>query len=649
MKKNKILEISDSFNMKEKKENKESILYKKVSEDIEKSHQDIMDMIRSDKVINKFYKKLDFKDKVAFVLLLDDLRKQWKDIYFISKVISKYPKKMFSLLEIKYDDVKKLLVLEKKYKENKEIIKENKEIIKENNEIAEILEKQKKEIKSRINQKLKKAPEFEKPIKDQSKQISEKYGISQDEAFIYVFNKFYQENQQFANKIWDIPSQYKWLIESITKKVEEQIKVSEKVEQISWAKQWISAFSEKSVYDNDLKSKVEGVNIEKLDFNQKLKIFNNLFDIYKSDIQKDLVKYNLNIEKVEKYLNWEKLSDQETEKVNQVFIRYLETFNKEFENTFLKEYKKKAMEKYVKETLDLFYQITGWEGIEYKSVDIKSDWQININFKYKNTPLYMRIDKEGNIIMENYTYFSQGLYKLWEEKVNDFFEFVGIKQIMEGVENMSAEEFLIFWKEWKNKLDSFIEDKLDKFYQENDRLWNKNLMKAEMNYELTRQDISYSFIKFYVPPEIRQKYLTWNFEITQEKDKDFYNFLKTIDYSLRFQKGSEEILEKVLTSRQFRCVLDDLSYQEDSISTYSFLRELKLISSEWSFNLERFNKFVNLLEKSAWNAKALNLLNWLFPINWYEWEVTSDGKVKLVKQELDLDFSDVIEKEKVSV
>jgi len=76
MKKNKILEISDSFNMKEKKENKESILYKKVSEDIEKSHQDIMDMIRSDKVINKFYKKLDFKDKVAFVLLLDDLRKQ---------------------------------------------------------------------------------------------------------------------------------------------------------------------------------------------------------------------------------------------------------------------------------------------------------------------------------------------------------------------------------------------------------------------------------------------------------------------------------------------------------------------------------------------------------------------------------------------
>ena len=101
---------------------------------------------------------------------------------------------MFSLLEIKYDDVKKLLVLEKKYKENKEIIKEN-------NEIAEILEKQKKEIKSRINQKLKKAPEFEKPIKDQSKQISEKYGISQDEAFIYVFNKFYQENQQFANKI----------------------------------------------------------------------------------------------------------------------------------------------------------------------------------------------------------------------------------------------------------------------------------------------------------------------------------------------------------------------------------------------------------------------------------------------------------------
>jgi len=45
----------------------------------------------------------------------------------------------------------------------------------------------------------------------------------------------------------------------------------------------------------------------------------------------------------------------------------------------------------------------------------------------------------------------------------------------------------------------------------------------------------------------------------------------------------------------------------------------------------------------------LNLLNWLFPINWYEWEVTSDGKVKLVKQELDLDFSDVIEKEKVGI
>jgi len=212
---NKLLEKNNNLNIKENKENKENKkddLYKKVFFDVvEKLNQDILKIIKKDKIVGRFYKKLDYKDKSAFILLLSDFKDISEAIKRLRILILIKSNKVYESLKQKYDEVTNWLSKDMEIKNKKEEIK-NKNVRIENKKV--FLKEWKEKLKEIINwmkiELKQKASEFEKPIKTQAQQISEKYGISQDEAFIYVFNKFYQENQQFANKIWDIPSQYKW-------------------------------------------------------------------------------------------------------------------------------------------------------------------------------------------------------------------------------------------------------------------------------------------------------------------------------------------------------------------------------------------------------------------------------------------------------
>jgi len=582
-----------------------------------------------------FLKNKDFSFLLATLLFLE---KKWEK--FWSK-INKYVKKKPVLIEKFINWFKKEAkdLISNEEKEDKLEEKEDKLNTKldvNNNLIYQLSEK----LKWRINEI--KDPKFKKEVK-QKIQIKESEYIqawlSPDKAYLASFSDIYNSNKELQKTI-SLNEEDKAVLNNVKEEVRNLW-----LEKIVWWKEisWeINNFSnQETEYDDKIK---ESLNISWLE-NMEISLDKQKYLSWK---YKKLVETMFNqIEQKNKWITKEQLDKDYTKYLNgektkedKVFVvvwnKLLNYEIKQSTNGFVQEYKQIAMKEYTKSIFDMFDKSVWTENItknfgKTDKFDIEKDGQIKLNFKYKQTPLDFKISANGQISMTDYVW-RDGIKKdSWafqkkETKLNDFFNIVSVKEILEP-EKINFKD-IVKEKDIKWSLQNQIKEQIQNKIAQNNVLWNKELMKTETKYEMERQSITHKMLWLYQPPEKVKKYISGGNIKISEQDRWLFYFLWRIDKTLRTDENAQNILEATLADEKFNSIFQSLHYNEKiktwEENTYDIFKKLKFIGVNWNLNTKNIEKFKKKLDKVSSAKDCWNLPQ----IEWYTWNY-ENWKVKL--------------------
>jgi hypothetical protein len=316
-------------------------------------------------------------------------------------------------------------------------------------------------------------------------------------------------------------------------------------------------------------------------------------------------------------------------------------FVKETQSEYVKNYKSIAMTEYTKSIFNMFYQTLWLNGIAKekpkkdtingveKWFDIKENGIVNMNFKYENTPLSFEISPKWEIYMTNYLARKNqapdamekkfdGTFQLKKTKLNNFFSFVGLDEMMKWWK-LDAKTMLDSQKSMQDIVQEQVKSKL----AQNHSLWNKELMRTEINYEMKRQSLAHKLLSLYKPP-VSKDYLNWNkWEIT-EQQKWAFQLLNRYDQSIRTNKQADVVLERFFTNEKVNSLLKNMKWKE--ITTAELFTKLRFTNST-DLNLSKINKFTKEISK----VSSLDDLKKLPEVEDYSWTY-KNGKVSIKKQ-----------------
>ena len=580
----------------------------------------------------------DTKSILAATLLIQQIQeKKWdKTEKFFKLRLKRKPAKIVKMIEWFTDDVDNLQKeqqIEKKEqqieKKEQQVAKKEQEYIKKSNEVNEIFIHQITEkLKSDVNEK---APQYKEKITTLTQQIQQKYKVNQDEAYLAAFRYFYNNNQDFKNTIWKLDIQTKAVLSSVNIHISKLD--AEKIISNSEVKSQVKNFAQNNQYKQQIENSVDtSVNAQDLSLDK----FKFLVDKYKSsqNFQESLKKIGLKQETLEDYLSWKIKNEKVIHKIDLFKKELVSSFSNEFTTTYTKEYPNLAMTTYLKEIFTMFNETLGFENIQKdfnnsENLDISKEWKIDLSFKYKNVPLKFEVNTDWEIKMTDYLYQEQWIYKKWMSQLNQMFKFVWLKDILNPWK-ISLKDFLN--KDWKEELKNKISKDINTKIQQNDSLWNKEIMKTETKFEVERQFDIYNMLKLYNPPYNLSLYENWQNEITKEKNEDLYKILTYTSNTINLKYWANEKLSQAFKSEDFRNFMKNLEL-DSGLSTYELFSKMHVLNNmNKTMSADKILKLSQAIQK-----KDVETLNKRMLIEWYEWKIENQ-KIKLEKENPDNDL-----------
>ena len=589
-----------------------------------KIFQDIFSLVDQNGVDNT-------KGILALTLLIEKIQKiKWDQTEKVFEALLKtQPALFWKLLKWFYDDVEKIIMIEK----NKEAAEKNKEIAEKNKEIwfnfineKEITNNQIKQTAEKLLSLVdQKAPQYKEKITDLTQQIQQKYNVNPDMAYLAAFRYFYNNNPDFKNRIWKLDSQTKavlFLVNIHISKLD-----AEKVVSISEVKSQVENFTQNNDYKDKIKDSVDTtIDVQNLD----LAKFKLLTEQYPNQVKDFLEKNNLTYEDLQSYLNWE----NNNPKINQLKTRLISSFSTDFTNTYTREYPSLAMTIYLKEIFTMFNETLGFENIQKdfssaENLKIDEKGNIDLSFKYKNVPLQFQVKPDGTIQMSDYLKENKWVFQKWWSVLNEIFQFIGLKNLL-NPDKIKVEKFLD--KDWRNKLKDTIQSKIQEKINQNNKLWNKEIMKTETQFEVKRQYAIYNTLELYRPPYDLSFYDKWLAEISKEKRPGLYHILNAISNTINFKAGADTKISQAYSNENFREFMKDLDFSS-KISTYELFTKLNMFNSlDQTINSDKLLKLSQAIQ-----TKNLLVLNTNLPVEGYKWEIKNE-KVVLKKEQSPDDF-----------
>ena len=594
-------------------------------------------------------KLINTKSILATKLFIEELQKENKEgkikIYLKVK-----PAKLVSLIKWFYDDVEKEEELAKK---EEKLVKKEEKLVKKNEKLTFIKQekiKQKEFSKEEIhqivlklqNQISQQAPEYEDKITQQTEQIKKQYPyISEDKAYLLSVAKLRKENPDFASKLQlDVTTQ------AVLKSVENEfsnLKLDKIVSQQAIETKINNFVNEKTNFDETIAKQFEVD--EKLDLSFQKLLSKKYKDLVDENFNEFVLKneWKINVSTLEtdykKYLNW-----QQT-KFNELFNKIGYILYKKFKQdtkSFIKDYKQIALTEYTKAIFKLFDESVGTEKItkefNTENFNIEKNWEIELKFKYQNTPLKFVIRPDGRIYMTNYLAKknqnpdkiisnTEEIYEVKETRLNNLFNFVSLQNILTP-EKIDWKNILA--KNWnlKDILNWEFKRQIESKLEENNKLWNKELMKAEVKYEMEVQNLTHKLLSIYRPP-VDNKYL--NAEGWKIENGWIFTFLQKFENTINTKENTFDVLNKLLSNDRFKQLTETSLWDwENQLTTYKLFQQLHFLTWDWKLNLGKIDKFISKLEKIS----SVSDLSNLPPIENYKWEL-DNNKLKLVKDNPD--------------
>ena len=513
--------------------------------------------------------------------------------------------------------------------------------IKETNKHLETEKLMNKKLREKLQKQIhKNAPEYEKPIQDQADNLKKQYPqISSDEAYLLSVAKLHNTDPEFSKKV-KLDDKTLSILNAVEDKFS-NLKIDKIVSQKA-VKSEINEFSSSSTkFDTNIKesltiSEKPDLETQKLLWKKYKKYLDNIFQkiVLKNEgkLKVETLENNYN-----KYLNWEKT------KLDKLFTQIWEKLNQKFkEDTkdFPKDYKMVALEEYTKTIFQVFDKAVWTENItkEFKeqNFNIEKSGNIELKFKYNETPLKFTITKEWNILMTNYlakekqdkkekNKNSQASFQVKEIKLNNFFNFVWLETLLKP-ENINPTNLLSWEKSVKENLQNIILWQVENKLTKNKNLWNETMMKTEVKYDMQKQDLTHKLLSIY-KPKVEDSYLLWENGKIWEERKWVYSLLNKFEKSINLKEKSFGVLWKLFSSDKFKQISESLWKWDDKLSTYELFQKLYFLNNEWDLNLNKISDFTKKIEKVSWNKD----LKKLPAIEWFTWEYDG-GKIKLNKE-----------------
>jgi len=490
---------------------------------------------------------------------------------------------------------------------------------------------------------------------------------------LLAFSSLRKENPDFTAKIWNLDVSTQAILKQVESKYSSLL-FAEKAIWTDKVEKEVSDFVASSNYDKELKSSLNTEEFEKthLDYQEQAKLskmypklIENIFSQIASKNE------NLNVSQLqqdyEQFLQTWEVKDNEKvlfEKIwNLLKKKFLDDINKN--DKYIKNYKENAINTYIQNVFSFFSETLGLQWISKetsnkdtakwleKGFEIGENWKIEINFKYRWTPLSFEITPEGDIFMTNYLArknedpnskeekFS-GSFELKKTKLNKFFSFVWLKDLLTpwkvDIKALLKEE---------NPLDSLtknIQTQIESKISKNNSLWNKVLMKSETEYEIQRQVLAHNFLSLYRPP-VDSDYLEWKQGEITEENRGLFNLLNKFDKTIRMNPQAEWVLSSFFSNEKVKDFLRNIEYTEfnwkkmTTANFFSLLDKVSLNSNRENknritatFDLDILKKFSDTVSKIS-NKEDLKLYKKELPqIPLYTWTF-EDGRLRLVNKE----------------
>jgi len=343
--------------------------------------------------------------------------------------------------------------------------------------------------------------------------------------------------------------------------------------------------------------------------------------------------------------------DKKAEKLFIALWKALKIYDiKQQTKNYTMEYKKTAMEQYTKSIFKMMDNVMWLENIKPRwnqndALKINSDGTMKMSFSYKEMPFEIKIDADGNILATNYLVEKNKWkndidLKVSLQKINHFFSIVSLKELMTPNNKLSLKDFVNskdIASTMKKNVSSQIEDKL----MENYKLWNQNLMKAEVTFELQKQYFAYKILSIYKPP-VDHKFKEWiNWQKAyKDENNDVLKFMKVYNNTFNNKTNAPSMWNQFFSNEKISYILENLP---KGLSTYKFFEQTHLVWNE-QFNMKKMKKFLNTISSINQKDKVLNTStleslphpeNYKWRIEWWKLKLEKDKSEESVLSKLE--------------